>query len=85
MCHIKTGKNIETLADLRNMITGIILQQEGSFNRNDIICIINKKIEGSVYHIQANEIELETDQHLACFCQYDVIKGKHGVYSPSIL
>lgn len=57
MCHVKTNENIVTKQDLQNLITGIILRQQGMFTEKYLKKATDFFMMGSPLAVAESEIE----------------------------
>ncbi len=57
MCHVKTNEKIVTKQDLQNLITGIILRQQGSFTKKYVRTTTNYYMQGSNLNLAKNELD----------------------------
>lgn len=49
MCHVATGKDVTTKADLQNLVTSLILKQEQAFTSEKIAETAKQELSGSAW------------------------------------
>jgi len=54
MCKIKEGVAVQTIGDLQNLVTSVILRQTSSFSVEDICAATTEKLKGSLYNNEAD-------------------------------
>lgn len=80
MCKIKTGVKVISQADVRNLITAIILRQKNPFEKKYIISLTEKNLDGSSYSLEDGELQIMVDEHLDLYCRNKELKCINGKY-----
>lgn len=54
VCRVKEGVDVRTLADLQNLVTSVILRQDGVFTKEELKDTLESKLSGS-HFVQEEE------------------------------
>lgn len=81
MCKIKEGAAVQTIGDLQNLVTSVILRQTSTFSAEDIYQAARTKLVGSNY-LDHPELKQRCEDTLSTLFIIDCIRsvGK-GEYS----
>ena len=55
MCQVRTGANVQTVADLQNLVTSVILRQTQPFSKDNIKEQVFNKLVGSEFLTDAEK------------------------------
>lgn len=81
MCKIKTGKAVKSQADVRNLITAVILRQKKDFEKDTISSLVQYYLIGSLYEFEKGELQELVDYSLDLYCRNKELKCQNGVYT----
>lgn len=81
MCKVRTGTQVQSYEDIRNIITGLILRQENMFREEDILRMVKYYSDGSSVEISQRKLTELIQESLDLFCRYDLVSCRNGYYS----
>lgn len=81
MCRIKCGEELKTEADLQNLITGVILRQQGMYKKSDIFRIVSLNCDNSPFS-NYPKLNMNIQNTLNAFVRCQMIRCVDGVYKP---
>lgn len=81
MCKVKSGSNLKTESDVQNLITGIILRQQQSYQQSDIFQAVEYYFDGNQI-VSQNKVKGMINDTLSLFFQYRMVDCVDGQYMP---
>lgn len=82
MCKVKTGKRILNSQDVQNLVTGIILRQMCSFQRDELLEAVEHYMKGSPIQDDHKQIKEIIDRTLMTCISNDWLFYKRGCFFP---
>jgi len=86
MCHVKRGTDVESRADIQDLVTSIIMQQKVEFEVNDVYKVVvddlktSKFFSGDFQSKKQEEIRCIIDRTLDAFEYSGCITSSKGRY-----
>ena len=80
MCHVKVGADVSTEADLQDLVTTIIMQQEVEFGNDEIFEKVRDGLSSSRFFEESNKIQKVISKTLDIFEFSGCISSHRGRY-----
>lgn len=85
MCKIKKNEDIETKADIINLVTAIIFRQSKEFVETEVLELVKYYLEGSSCQIIEGELEKIIQKDIDVMVKNQAIRCIHGKYVPNMI
>lgn len=78
MCTVRLGMNIQSTADLQNLITSIILREKSLFTLDDVVSETKKNVLDSMFQESDDKIKEMCQDTITKLALFDCIQSVDG-------
>lgn len=82
MCMLKTGKDIQTLGDINNLVIGTLLRQSQTYSSEDIVRAVRRDSDGSLVPVSDEQLNRMIKNDLDLLVEYGNVRCRNGRYVP---